>query len=139
MAIFIGKGNLGGSPELKRISIRNGSRAGEEVEVASMRVRFSRYGQDGSGGVQEIGGYWREVEIYGSKAVDVANHLRKGARVLVIGDEVEYMAKDDDGNEVMVFKITADDVALILSRVESVKFAVSQRQAEQAQESAQEA
>lgn len=115
--LFIGKGNLAGSPELKRINGANG-----EFTVASMRVMFSRYGKNESGDVEQIGGFWREVQIYGHKAEECARLLRKGARVLVIGEEQEYTGRDDDGNEVEVLKVVADDVALQLSRVESVTF-----------------
>lgn len=116
---FISKGNLGGSPSLKRIKGRNG----EDFDVASMRVRFSRYGQNDQGDVEEVaGGFWREVEIYGAKARSCAELLRKGARVLVIGEERMFMAKDDNGNEVEVFKIVADDIALQLTRVKAIEF-----------------
>ena len=80
--LFIGKGNLADSPELKRINGRNG-----EFAVASMRVMFGRYGQNEGGDVEQIGGFWREVEIYGQKAEACAKLLRKGARVLVLGEE----------------------------------------------------
>ena len=76
--LFIGKGNLADSPELKRINGKNG-----EFAVASMRVMFGRYGQNEEGDVEQIGGFWREVEIYGQKAEACAKLLRKGARVLV--------------------------------------------------------
>ena len=116
--LFIGKGNLAGSPELKRLSGRNG-----DFVVASMRVMFGRYGQnEDTGTVEQIGGFWREVEIYGVKAEACAKHLRKGARVLVIGEEREFNARNDDGNEVQVIKIVADDVALQLSRIDSITF-----------------
>lgn len=119
--MFIGKGNLGSSPELKRIDGRNG-----EFVVASMRVMFGRYGQNEQGAVEQVGGFWREVEIYGAKAEACAKHLRKGARVLVIGEEREYTAQDDNGHEVQVIKVVADDVALQLSRIESITFQASQ-------------
>lgn len=118
--LFIGKGNLGDSPKLKHVAGKNGR---DDFVVASMRVMFGRYGQAADGGVEQIGGFWREVEIYGEKANEVARLLRKGARVLVIGEERDFMAKDDDGNEVQVIKVVADDVALQLSRVDSITFA----------------
>jgi single-strand DNA-binding protein len=121
--MFIGKGNLAGSPELKRLNRRDGS----EFTVASMRVMFGRYGQNKeTGEVEQIGGFWREVEIYGSKAEACAKLLRKGARVIVIGEEQEFHAKDDNGNDVEVMKIVADDVALQLSRIDSITFTPSQ-------------
>ena len=124
--LFIGKGNLAGSPKLERINGRNG-----EFVVANMRVMFGRYGQNTEGQVEQIGGFWREVEIYGPKAEACAKLLRKGARVLVIGEEREYTGTDDDGNEVQVIKVVAEDVTLQLSRVESITFAAPRaRQAE---------
>ena len=48
--LFIGKGNLADSPELKRINGKNG-----EFAVASMRVMFGRYCQNEDGDVEQIG------------------------------------------------------------------------------------
>ena len=118
--LFIGKGNLADSPELKRINGKNG-----EFAVASMRVMFGRYGQNEEGDVEQIGGFWREVEIYGQKAEACAKLLRKGARVLVLGEEREFTAHDDQDNEVQVIKVVAEDVALQLSRIESITYAPS--------------
>ena len=118
--LFIGKGNLADSPELKRINGKNG-----EFAVASMRVMFGRYGQNEGGDVEQIGGFWREVEIYCQKAVACAKLLRKGARVLVLGEEREFTAHDDQDNEVQVIKVVAEDVALQLSRIESINYTPS--------------
>lgn len=119
--LFIGKGNLASSPELKHLT---GGRDGT-FTVAKMRVMFGRYGTNDAGEIEQVGGFWREVEIYGAKAEACARHLRKGARVLVIGEEREFTAKDDNGNEVQVIKVVADDVALQLSRIESITFTPS--------------
>ncbi|EWS66358.1 single-stranded DNA-binding protein [Hydrogenophaga sp. T4] len=124
--MFIGKGNLGDSPELKRVNGRNG-----EFVVASMRVMFARWGQNEQGDLEQVGGFWREVEIYGEKAEACAKHLKKGARVLVLGEERDFMANDkDSGEQVQVIKIVADDVALQLSRIESITFQQSRAREE---------
>lgn len=124
--MFIGKGNLGDSPELKRLNGRNG-----EFVVATMRVMFARWGQNEHGDLEQVGGFWREVEIYGEKAEACAKHLRKGARVLVLGEERDFMATDKDtGEQVQVIKIVADDVALQLSRIESITFQQSRAREE---------
>lgn len=124
--IFIGKGNLADSPKLKNIAGKNG-----DFTVANMRVMFGRYGQTADGEIEQVGGFWREVEIYGTKAEACAKHLRKGARVLVVGEERDFMATNDDGNEVQVIKVVAEDVALQLSRIESIKLTPSRaREAE---------
>ena len=119
--LFIGKGNLASSPELKHLT---GGRDGT-FTVAKMRVMFGRYGANQAGEIEQTGGFWREVEIYGAKAEACARHLRKGARVLVIGEEREFMATDEHGKEVQVMKVVADDVALQLSRIESITFTPS--------------
>ena len=124
--MFIGKGNLGDSPELKRVNGRNG-----EFVVATMRVMFARWGQNEHGDLEQVGGFWREVEIFGEKAEACAKHLKKGARVLVLGEERDFMANDkDSGEQVQVIKIVADDVALQLSRIESITFQQSRAREE---------
>ena len=124
--MFIGKGNLGDSPELKRLNGRNG-----EFVVATMRVMFARWGQNEQGDLEQVGGFWREVEIYGEKAEACAKHLKKGARVLVLGEERDFMANDkDSGEQVQVIKIVADDVALQLSRIESITYQQSRAREE---------
>ena len=124
--IFIGKGNLGQSPDLRVIAGVNG-----DFEVASMRIMFGRYARNKTtGDVEQVGGFWREVEIYGQKARDAARLLRKGSRVLVYGEERDFMAKDAaTGAEVQVIKVVAEDIALQLSRVKSIEFETATRRA----------
>ena len=118
--IFIGKGNLADSPELKRVKGHDG----KEFTVANMRVMFARYERDKAGEMKQVDGMWRPVEIYGAKAEACANLLRKGARVLVIGEERTFQAKKEGSDETeQVVKIVAEDVALQLTRIESIVFA----------------
>ena len=125
--MFIGKGNLCGPVELKRLNGKNG-----EFVVASMRVMFARWGENADGELEQVGGFWREVEIYGNKAEACAKHLRKGARVLVIAEERDFTATDkDSGEQVQVIKIVADDVSLQLSRIASITFQTSTRTREE--------
>ena len=126
--LFIDRGNLADAPELKRGT----SKADREFVVANMRVFFGRYRQDReTGEVEQVGGFWRPVEIYGAKAEACAKLLRKGARVLVIGQEREFTARDESGNEVQAYKIVADDVALQLTRIESITFAAARNYADE--------
>ena len=125
MGIFYDKGNLADAPSLKRIKGRNG-----EVDVAKMRVFFGRYGQDEQGEIEQRGGFWREVEIYGEKPKACHEHLRKGARVAVMGREVEFEAHDDNNQPVEVYKIVAEDVTLVLTRVDKVTFKAPREQSE---------
>lgn len=125
---FTGRGNLGANPVFQRLTGKNG-----EFEVTTMRVMFGRYGMnDDNGAIEQTGGFWREVEIYGAKAKECARLLRKGARVLVIGEEVEFSAHDSNKNPVEVFKIVASDIALQLTRVKSIEFEDARRELEAA-------
>ena len=54
--------------------------------------------------------------------------------MLVIGEEREFTATDDDGNEVQVIKVVAEDVALQLSRIESITFTPSRARETEAAE-----
>lgn len=133
--IFIGKGNLGDSPELKTVRGANG-----DFDVASMRVMFGLYGRNAeTGEVEQTGGFWRVVEIYGQKARDVARLLRKGSRVLVYGEERDFMATDGNGQKVQVMKIVAEDIALQLSRIKSIEFDAPRRSQQRAADQAQQA
>jgi single-strand DNA-binding protein len=129
--LFIGKGNLAKSPVGQNIRRKDGT---GDFFVATMRVMFGRYGRADDGGVEQVGGFWREVEIYGQKGQDVCKHLRKGARVLVIGEEREFTATDDEGNEVQVLKVLAEDVALQLTRIDSITFSPARERQEQQEE-----
>ena len=117
---FIGKGNLADSPKGRNVDRKDNKGT---FYVASMRVFFDRYERRENGELEQAGGFWREVEIYGDKAENAVKLLRKGARVLVVGSEMDYLGTDDNGAKVQVIKIVAEDVALVLTRVESVTFA----------------
>lgn len=135
--MFISKGNLAKSPQLERHQRKD---TGEEFVVASMRVFFGRYGvvDRSTGELGQVGGFWREVETYGRKAEACAKYLRKGARVLVIGTEREYLATDDAGNKVQVIKIEAIDVALQLTRIKTLTFVQTGNQPQTQEDKAEE-
>ncbi|MFZ7310936.1 single-stranded DNA-binding protein [Comamonas jiangduensis] len=131
--IFIAKGNVGKPPTLSRPQRTDG----ETFTVCNFRAFFARFGNNADGELIQKGGFWREVEIYGQKAENAARLLKKGARVMVIGEEREYQAKDDHGNPVEVIKIVAEDVALILNS--SVDQVVFRQKAENSSQPASEA
>ena len=114
---FTGKGNLADAPTLKVARSSNG-----EFKVAEMRVFFDRWSQNAQGEPEQTGGFWMPVQIYDTKADACARLLRKGARVYVEGELREFPAHDEHGNAVTAFQIVADDVHLVLSRVDEIKF-----------------
>src|SRR3972149_8615905 len=78
---FRGTGNVGDQPVLKTVLVGK-----EERQVAELRVFFDEYRQDGSGGLEQAGGFWLDVNVWGERhAAEVAQLVKKGARVHVIG------------------------------------------------------
>ena len=62
--------------------------SGNPRQVTELRVFFDEYRQDGSGGLEQTGGFWLDVNVWGERlAPEVANLVTKGARVQVIGDD----------------------------------------------------
>jgi single-strand DNA-binding protein len=83
--VFQGIGSVGDPPRLK--TVRVGS---EERQVAELRVFFDDYRQDGKGGLEQAGGFWLDVTVWGDRlAGEVAQRVGKGARVHVSGRLVE--------------------------------------------------
>ena len=115
--VFSGTGNLGDNPTLKTVSVN-----GEDKQVAELRVFFDDYKPDGDGGYEPNGGMWLDVTVWGKRAIKVSSLLRKGARVHVEGHQEEDKWVDKEGKERTKHRITADDITLSLSRIESVTF-----------------
>ena len=122
---FSGKGNLTDSPTLKNIMVK-----GEHRAVAEMRVFFDEFSQNEQGEIEQDGGFFMSVSIWGKKGEDAARHLRKGARVKVDGTLKQFMYKEKEtGKELPAFQILADDINLSLSRVDKVEFRAKREQA----------
>jgi len=63
------------------------------------------------------------ASVWDKRGEDVAQHLRKGARVHVAGRLAEQEWTDKESGEVRkTMQLNADDVYLSLSRLEEVKF-----------------
>ncbi len=112
---FIGKGNLGDAPTLKQVEVQ-----GEKRPVAELRVYFDRLVSDGEDGFMDKGGFWLNVNYWGSRGENAARLLCKGARIRVEGTLVEHTWEDkDSGEERSRIELIADDITLDLGRVES--------------------
>ncbi|TAG49753.1 MAG: single-stranded DNA-binding protein [Betaproteobacteria bacterium] len=113
-------GNLGKDPALKTIKIGN-----EERPVCEFSVFADNYKRDEkSGEYVQDGGFWVSVSIWGDRARNCFKHLRKGARVTCEGKLSidEYESKENNGEQRYSLRLTADNVTLELSRIESVTF-----------------
>jgi single-strand DNA-binding protein len=115
---FRGTGNVGIAPNLKTVMVGK-----EERQVADLRVFFDDYRQDGKGGVEQAGGFWLDVNVWGQRAADVAQLVKKGARVHVIGhlSESRWTATETQ-EERRALYLDADELFLSLSRLSEVGY-----------------
>ena len=116
---FRGTGNVGDAPILKTVLVDD-----EERKVVQLRIFFDEYRQDGSGGFEHSGGFWLDVNVWGERrATDVAQHVRKGARVHVSGRLTESRwTVTATGEERHALHLNADDLFLGLTRVAEVAY-----------------
>jgi single-strand DNA-binding protein len=96
----------------------------EERQVAELRVFFDEYRQDGKGGLEQAGGFWLDVNVWGERlAADVAQLVKKGARVHVIGRLAETRwTVTATGEERSALHLNADHLFLSLTRMAEVRF-----------------
>ena len=116
---FSGTGNVGDLPLLKTVMVGS-----EERQVAELRVFFDEYRQDGKGGLEQAGGFWLDVNVWGERlAADVAQLVKKGARVHVIGRLAETRwTVTATGEERSALHLNADHLFLSLARLAEVRF-----------------
>jgi len=112
-------GNVGDDPFLKTVLVRE-----EERQVAELRVFFDEYRSDGKGGVEQNGGMWLDVNVWGERLpTEVVQLVKKGARVLVIGHLGESRWTVTATNEERTAPyLDADELYLALSRLAEVKY-----------------
>ena len=121
---FVGTGNLGGDPNLK-------SPMGEENhQVADMRIYFDRPVPDKESKLfEDKGGFWLDVSAWGRLALDVARVLKTGMRVKVEGSLKQSKWTDEtSGGERSKMVLYADEITLVLARIETIQ--VRQKQTE---------
>ncbi len=116
---FSGTGNVGDLPLLKTVMVGS-----EEQQVAEIRVFFDEYRQDGKGGLEQSGGFWLDVNVWGDRhAAEVVQLVKKGARVHVIGRLAETQwTVTATGEERSALHLNADHLFLSLTRLAEVRF-----------------
>ncbi len=118
---FIREGNLGQNPELKFIDDHRNE--GDQVAICRFGVYFDYRvpTNDPDNPFEDKGGFWMDVEQWGGRGERIAKLLKKGCRVLVVGDQVKNEWVNDKGEEKEKLVIKATSVTLVLnSRVESI-------------------
>ena len=116
---FSGTGNVGDQPLLKTVMVGS-----EERQVAELRVFFDEYRQDGKGGLEQSGGFWLDVNVWGDRlAAEVVQFVKKGARVHVVGRLAETRwTVTATGEERSALHLNADHLFLSLTRLAEARF-----------------
>jgi single-strand DNA-binding protein len=116
---FRGTGNVGNDAALTTVIVGN-----EERRLAELRVFFDEYRQGGSDAVRKDRGFWLDVTVWGERhAAEVVRHVRKGARIHVIGKLTESRwIVTATGEERSALFLNAERVYLGLARVTEVTF-----------------
>jgi single-strand DNA-binding protein len=96
----------------------------QERQVAELRVFFDEYRQDGNGGLEQAGGFWLDVNVWGERhAAEVVQLVKKGARVHVIGRLAESKwTVAGTGEERRALHLNADRLFLGLARLAEATF-----------------
>ena len=116
---FRGTGNVGEQPVLKTVIVGN-----TERQVAELRVFFDEYRPNGAGGVEQAGGFWLDVNVWGERhAAEVTEIVKKGARVHVVGKLAEHAwTVAATGEERRALYLNADHLFLSLARLAEARF-----------------
>ncbi len=102
---FISEGNIGSDPLLKTISSN-----GEDKKVLEMNVRFpyERLNKK-TGEYEDQGGFWTRVAMWGKRAEICYSLLKKGMRVIVVGEQSQHTFVLEQGERAGE-TVTATDV-----------------------------
>lgn len=121
---FRGIGNAGDDAVLKTVIVAN-----EEKKVAELRIYFDGHPSSHPSDAGEVGGFWLDVTVWGDRhAAEVAQHVKKGARVHVVGRLAEHRwTVTATGETRSAMHLNADRVYLALTRVAEVKFDAPRR------------
>lgn len=117
MADIIFTGNLGADSECKYTN--NGS------PVLSFRACDTKSKKDGNGGWEKVSEQWFNVELWGSMAEFLADHLKSGVRVKVYG---QFYKRDYEGRNGagVSLDVKASAVEVLTSYKDRQKLAATQ-------------
>lgn len=123
--IFIDEGNLGFDPSLKYVSVKTATGT-EQRAVVELQVRFDVKKNEG-GDFKDVAGFWAKVTQWGKRAEYLAEHLKKGCRILVVGEMSQhaYVVQKGErkGQDATAIEIEASHIGVILLGVETIVFA----------------
>ncbi len=108
---FVAEGNVGNF-EHKTVPVN-----GEEKFVLNISFRVDVKSKGPSGQWDQDHGYWADVEFWGKRSKPVADLLKVGARIVVIGDSSMQSFTTNNGDQ------PGTDAQRLKIRAESISFA----------------
>lgn len=124
--IFIDEGNLGFDPTLKYVPVKSDDGTTEQRAVVELQVRFD-FKKNENGEFKDVAGFWAKVTQWGKRAEYLNEHLKKGCRILVVGEKSHHpyiIGKGErKGQEAISVEIEASYIGLVLLGVEQIVFA----------------
>lgn len=113
--IFVGEGNLGETPTLKMVPMKP---TGEQRAVLEFSVKFNvQKLNQANGEYEDDGGFWGRVSVWGRRAEIYNGLLKKGCRVLIVGEQRQrpYLAQKGEraGQELTSNEIVANYVGIV--------------------------
>lgn len=108
-------GNLGKEPEQRTVKTAKGDR-----NVTEFPVYADDYKRNEDGEFEPNGGFWVRVSVWGELGQRAFSTLKKGARVTCEGHLTVREYETKEGEDRTDLQMTADDVTLNLSRLETV-------------------
>jgi single-strand DNA-binding protein len=125
--IFIDEGNLGFDPSLKYVPVVT-DEGTEQRAVVELQVRFDvkKYSAK-TERHEDVSGFWGRVTMWGKRAEYAHAHLKKGCRILVVGEisQHAYVVQKGDrkGQDATALEINASHIGVVLLGVEEIVFA----------------
>jgi len=133
---FVGEGNLGSEPVLKQVPSTQSQTGNVSVLEFSARINVDRKNKQ-SGQYEDTLGFWADVSYWGKAAEAMAPLLKKGARVLLVGElGVEVWVSNQpatQGQARQTHKMKADHVALLPWGIDQVIYRERSQAAQQLQ------
>lgn len=99
------KGKLGGDPEIKFVTQ-------DQLPLATFSLAYTPRSRKGAEWVDGET-MWFKVAMFGKKAEAIADSIKKGDEVLVMGTLKQSTFQGRDGSEKTALEITASEVALV--------------------------
>jgi single-strand DNA-binding protein len=123
--IFVNEGNLGSNPVLNYVPVAKGNGT-ESKAVVEFDIYCSVQKLNKKNEYEDLGGFWAKIQCWGKRAEYLNKHLKKGCRVLVVGEYAQHWYTASKGakagQEVANNEIIASHIGLVMLGVESIIF-----------------